>query len=393
MNRSSTFDLDDKSASGGARRKRVVVFESPDVVATVGRLGMLEDRVPTHDIVREFPLRSDVLAQILDSAKPPDNAPVALTGPMTTLAADADTALVVFSLRTELVPSAPVFRHVESGWLCQVQSSVSGEVKEWLDLECELTEQLSVEAAARSIGAILKHLRTEERAVVVYNVSTFDPEDQTHRFTPGSSDPYAVRANRLVGEFEALASEFGVSVVDVDGAIAELGALAHVPRAGDFSGEAATFISEDVGLLIDQSRVLGASIQAPVMRVEVPAYDRRTTHGTLAAWHVEPGQMVKQGDLLFDVRFDGLVYRVQSQEESERRAARRAKVRRTHLTGTIVLEVLAGSEGHVAALAIPEGSRVTVGDTAAVITIEADSLVEYDSSTPTFRLGMKAKTQ
>ncbi len=393
MNLSDVSGTGEGPGSADPRHKpMVVVFDSPDIAATVGQPGLLEGRVSTHKIVREGAVRSDVLAQTIKGIRPPDGAPKALAI-RHTLAADPATSLVILSLLPEMDAAGNVYRHIDSGWLVAVNEPHGAEVGSWLEAECEVKPKLSIEETSNSIRDAISIIRGDDRAVGVFNVSTYDPDDQTHRFAAGVADPYSVRANRLLAAFETIAGELGVFVVDVDGAVAELGAAKHVPRAGEFSKEAAAFITEDAGLLIDQSGVFGTSVQAPVMRVEVPAYDRRTTHGTLAVWHVNKGRSVQQGDPLFDVRFDGLVYRVTpGQEESERKAARRAARRRASLHPTLVLEVLAGGEGYVAALAVSEGDRVKVGDTAAVITTTTDREPSYDSSTPTFRLGMRAKT-
>lgn len=377
-------------------RKRIVLFDSSDVVASVGRAGLLEDRASNHVVTRERAVRSDVLAQALEEKPPPADAPASLTDINSSAARDGDTTLVIFSLLNDMIPG-PVHQHQASGWLLQVDPSDIDEASQgWLDSQCEPAAELEAEDTAKNLERIFAALQASGQKTVVFNVSTYDPDDQTHHFTAETIDSFSVRANRLIAYLETLAQEFGVSVVDVDGAVAELGAIAHVVKPGEFSAEAADFITEDVELLIDQSGVLGASVQAPVMRIEIPAYDRRTTSGVLASWHVESGNDVRLGDPLFDVRFDGLHYRAgeQAARSREKRAGRKVDRRRDSLRNAIVLEVFAGSDGCFNRPTVQEGERVQVGETAGVVTAEATSAaVPFDGDTPTFRLGMRIKTQ
>ncbi len=375
--------------------RHIVVFSSPDVAATIGRTGLLEERAGANQVTREPAVRSDVLVQMLSGAQPPDSAPDALCPE--TSAADAATKLVVMSLYPDLF-AADVYRDTASGWLVPVQdlAALEEHTRAWLEAHCELTPPHTPEESAHHLHDVLAGLVDEDRTVVVFNVSTYDPTSRVHHFTPDTPDPYAVRANRLIAALENMAADLGASVVDVDGAIAELGAAEHVPGPGRFSVEAAEFITEDAILLVDQSGALGGSLQAPVMRLEVPPYDRRTVQGTIAKWHVAAGASVSKGDPLFDIRFDGLAYKVEMEnpDEDAKRAAKRAAKRREDNAAVLVMQVLAGSGGHVYKLSVPEGTRVSVGDTAAVMTPDVPKgTVAVEASTPAFRLGMKLKEQ
>lgn len=375
--------------------RNVVVLASPDVAQTIGRPGLLEERVGAERVVREQPMRSDVLAQALSGVPAPDSAPDSIVRTAHTAAGDASTGLVVLSLHPDLF-GGPVYRHRTSGWLLSEPAAADPAAAAWIEAECDVAGPLGVEESAAQLRTVFAKLATDERAIVVYNVSTYDPTDRTHHFGPETPDPYAVVANRLVASLEHLAAEFGASVVDVDGALAELGAAGHVPRPGAFSAAAAEFITEDAVLLIDQSGALGTSLQAPVMRLEVPPYDRRTTAGVLAKWYVTPGSAVTKGDPLFDIRFDGLAYKVEMEnpDERQRRAAKRAAKRRDDTSAVLLMQVLAGSDGYVYEVSAGEGTRLNVGDTAAVMTPTApEAPVAIDSDTPPFRLGMKLKEQ
>lgn len=375
---------------------RIVLFSSADVASTIGRPGLLEGRAPDAAVVRLPALRYDVLLQQLNGAHPPRGAPEALTAGLTAAANqldDAATRLVVLSLGTAF--AAPgVLRHVSSGWLFPVPDGdlpVTDAEREWLATECEPASALPLSTALDHLATILGLLVVADRAVVVFNVSTYDPADRTHRHTHDSGDPYAVEANRAIARLERIADQIGVRIVDVDGALAELGAARHVPAAGSFDASAAEFITEDAILLVDRSGALQSSIQPAFMVVAVPEYDRRTLEGSIARWHAEAGEPVAEGDPLFDLRFEGLAYVA----GMTGRGGTPRQPRRVSKTGgdpapILTVRVVAGSDGHLHSIVAGEGAKVRVGDAAAVVTASprTDPPPRL-SSAPQFRTGIR----
>ncbi len=332
---------------------QIVLYGSPDILATIGKPGLFADRGFRGKVLTEQPVCFAQIARTFqdsDSGQP---------GSGQDLLQEA--SLVVLSLYQELFP-------------------IDG------------SERPSAEDSARALTSVVNVLVANEIPAVVFNVSTFDPDDRTHSFTSQGPEPYSVAANRLIAELEMLATELEISVVDVDGAMAELGALDNVPKAGAFSEEAAEFILEDVSSLIDESGILGSSLQDPVMRVDIPAYDRRTVHGVLTRWHCDEGGWLEPGDPLFDVFFDTLVYKIPDGESrGMKRKVPHVRGRKRRRNAAISIDVTAGASGFLHERKVSEGDRVSVGDIAAVITTakEADS-IEVDEATRRFRLGVHA---
>ncbi len=377
-----------------AAASRILVLTSPDIAATIGRPGLLEARATAGDVVRRPAMRSDVLLGQLRGIEPPPDAPPAVQtwveATISSVAADA--SLIMFSLHPEFF-TAPVYRHRETGWLgtppADWKTSWDDDAQRWLRHAFAPTPDLAPAESVANLDAIFTELCHDDRAVVVFNVSTYDPVDHRHRFTEDARDPYAVLANRVIAGLENLASVHDILVVDVDGALAELGGAQHIPRAGAFSPEAADYVTDDAVLAVDQSGVLGASLQAPVMRLEVPPYDRRTRSGVIVKWHVTRGATVAEGAPLFDLRFDGLHYKVEG-DDNERLARRRTKRRRATSTQSMTMQVAAGSTGYVHEILIDEGMRANVCDAAAVMTpAPPDGAVAFEGSEPAFRLGMR----
>lgn len=391
-------DEDGQGHTGTApqqRGTRIVLFSSPDVAGTIGRPELLERRAPEATVVRVPPLRYDVVHQHLGGITPPPGVPEPISAGVTADTAeltDTATRLVVLSLHTAFWPPA-VYRHVASGWLFTVPAAAPSwteDVQTWVSAECEPAPAPPVLQAMEHLASVLGLLATTDRAVVVFNVSTYDPADRTHRYTD-EVDPFGVEANRAIARLERIADELGVRIVDVDGALAELGAARHIPAPGSFDDAAAEFITEDAIRLVDRSGALGASIQPDVMVVDVPEYDRRTTEGSISRWHATAGEPVVEGDPLFDLRFEGLAY-VAGMTSRGRpgRRPRRAARHRSERAPILTVRVVAGSDGHLHAIVADEGAEVRVGDAAAIVTSSprTDPLADLTGA-PRFRTGIR----
>lgn len=80
--------------------------------------------------------------------------------------------------------------------------------------------------------------------ILAFNVSTFDPEDTTTTFSKIDS-PYPLRIHELDLEIMRLSIDEGISVVDVDRVMAELGAGKHVPKVMELSPKAQEAVAEE----------------------------------------------------------------------------------------------------------------------------------------------------
>ncbi len=317
------------------QKRGISLVGSPDVLATIGRPGLLDtrsgvssvDRLPARDSEQ---LLSDLRNDVLRPGK---------------------------VLITSLLP--------------------------------EIRGETPADQIVRNLEGVAEILARSQSQLFVFNVSTFDPNDDTHMFEAGH-ESYAVRSHRLLIELENAAAQTGINVIDIDGAVAEVGAVANVPEAGALAGDAIDFVTEEAVLAIDQSGALGDTIQAPVMSLRVPSFDRRTTEGTIASWLVQPGQLVSDGEALFDVRFETRVHRFDLAEDDRvnqrKKSGRSAKADRSY---AMQVSVVAGAEAYVHEILCPEGHPVNAGDVAAIVTTGRGMDVTAGDVGADFRVGAR----
>lgn len=383
------------SAEADAGDGRVLLFCSPNVLDTIGRPGLLEERIGARAVDREQPRRSDVLLQDLGGsvpATPPDAPPFLVDRPSVDVEG-RDVRVVVLSLEPELV-GPPPWRHSESGWLVQPPSDYlttwPQNVIDWLHENCGPEPNLDASQSLENLARITKILMKDRRCVVIFGVSTYDPTDQTHQYSPGS-DSYEIRAHRIMAEFERMASDLRCTVVDVDGAVAEVGALGTVLEPCRLDAAAIEFVTEEAVLAIDQSGALGGSLQPHVMTVRVPQFDRRTTDGVVTKWHVQPGDEVTDGDVMFDVSFERERHRfdMAPKEEALRRSPRRKRSKRARKFFPLDISVVAGGDVVIHEVLAAEGQAVSVGSVAAVVTTEPSTAAGLDDASGDFRVGVR----
>ncbi|MEN8239453.1 MAG: hypothetical protein ABFR53_09655 [Actinomycetota bacterium] len=306
---------------------------------------------------------------------------------------EPDVHVVLLSLEPDLA-GPPPWRHRKSGWLIQLSSDRLRQwpqsVIDWLHDGFEPLPNLEVAESLENLTRIAEVLTSRGHHVVVYNVSTYDPTDRTHRY-PGTIDNYAVRAHQAIVGLEQMAGDAGLSVVDVDGAVAEVGAADNVPAPCQLAAAAIDFVTEEAVLAIDQSGAFGKTLQAPVMTVRVPQFDRRTTNGVIAKWHFRSGDEVHDGDVMFEVRFDRSTHRFDLVEapKDRGRSRRRAKPKRSRTLSPIDVSVVAGGTVVLQEILIPEGAPVSAGSIAAVATSSSVEQAFIDDAVEDFRTGVR----
>ncbi len=327
--------VDDNMPEDDAHQSGISLVGSPDVLATIGRPGLLDNRSGIGSIER-LPLvdSEQLVTGLRDGALRPGKV-----------------------LITSLLP--------------------------------EVRSDTPADRTMRNLAEAGEILAGNQGQLFVFNVSTFDPHDDTHTFEPGH-ESFAVRAHRLLIELENTAAQTGIRVIDVDGAVAEVGAIGNVPEAGSLTGDVVDFVTEEAVLAIDQSGALADTIQAPVMSLRVPSFDRRTTVGSIARWHVQPGQLVEDEEALFDVRFETRVHRfdlgADDRVTKRKRSGRSAKADRSYF---MEVSVVAGAEAYVNEIVCPEGHPVTAGDIAAVMTTGRGMDVAAADAGSDFRVGAR----
>lgn len=287
-------------------------------------------------------------------------------------------AMAVVSMRDELV--AEVWRHVGSGFLVQLpadHAAWTSEQRSWLATEFEPTPSPEPADALDMLQQLARSL-VDDAVLTVFNVSTHDPAGVRYDF---GDDVYSLRAHRFDLALERTAATAGFAIVDVDRSVAEYGGARAVEAPATYTEEASEVIAEDALVAITELGVAALSLDAEIMRLQVPAYDRRTATARVDSWHVAPGTAVERGSPLFDLTFDNLVHRLDySAQETNR---------------SMAVTVLAADAGRVTTVGVAPGTAVEVGQTIAAVvkvdSVESPSIEQLEEGVPPFRIGIRVK--
>lgn len=262
-------------------------------------------------------------------------------------------AALVHNLYYDVLAS-PLFRNRTEGYLVQPPSGFEDEWDEaatrWLEDHFDKLEPQTPE----DVGAALSNAAEllGDAHLIVYNTSTVFPLEATV-----GGEPLSLRAHRMALALDKRAEESDISIVDVDRVVAELGAAEHIVGQGVFSSEAAVIIAEEASELILDLPQIAPLIDSDVMQLALPRYDRRTDIGLIEKWHFEPGSAVGSGDVLFDLLFENLHWKVGGKQHD--------------LSGrNLALSVVAMADGYIQEIVQKAGSTVEAGALVAVMSRE-----------------------
>jgi len=373
---------------------RVVLVCADDVARSIGRKGFLDGRIGSGaeariEVTAETAAPLAILRQRLDPAvmrpalEAPDRLRPWIDSMVTSRMDDESVSLIVLSVAPDFV--GRVWRHNDSGLLVHPPD---GYEESWTEpeiawLEAEFTRQplQTIETIEEGLRHVAADAAGRGTGLLVYNVSTVTPEEKIYTFAGRGGDTLAVRANRIDLLLDRLAAELDFSLVDVDRIVAELGAGEHMTASARYSDAACEAIAEEALTAIADLPEMSRHFGTDVMRLTVPRYDKRTIEGTIVAWHCTAPITVARGDLLFDVRYDNLHYRL---EEPKRG-------RESHRS--LLVSVLAAHDGHLHEILRPAGAKVEVGTTVGIVTKDDATTPALDESTVSFPVGVKVATR
>ena len=92
----------------------------------------------------------------------------------------------------------------------------------------------------------IKSLKGLGAHVLVMNVSTVDPDDAVTNYHALSDDTPALRAHKVALSLIDLSHELGISIIDADRLLAEMGAERNVEQVGRYSPEASEVLCDEV---------------------------------------------------------------------------------------------------------------------------------------------------
>lgn len=105
----------------------------------------------------------------------------------------------------------------------------------------------SINAVRESMTAVIEAVKRANGAtMLIANASTVDPGDETFDYSGLTEEPLSLRAQRLDVLLVEMSHRLGISIIDVDRLIAELGAGEHVAAALDYSEAACARIAGEV---------------------------------------------------------------------------------------------------------------------------------------------------
>jgi hypothetical protein len=155
--------------------------------------------------------------------------------------------VVVFSLQPEI--TRPLWRHKKHGfrvsphpgWQCEWSSDQRRSFSEQYERQGLVPVEQFRQQFARLVAEIKQRLAAH---IIVFNCCTYDPDDRTSSYF-GVQDTPALRALKFNLALIDLSAEEGISIVDVDRVLAELGGGSHVTEAFRYSSDACKLIRDE----------------------------------------------------------------------------------------------------------------------------------------------------
>lgn len=110
-----------------------------------------------------------------------------------------------------------------------------------------LNREEAMNAVREDMKAVIDAIKASNGAcVLIANASTIDPDDATFDYSGLPEEPLPLRAHRLDLLLVEISHREGISIIDVDRLIAEIGAGEHVLAAFDYSAAACRRIAGEV---------------------------------------------------------------------------------------------------------------------------------------------------
>jgi len=198
-------------------------------------------------------LRSDLLLQRLEGRPIPEEVVAQALHESGFVAAqfqppapdDAD--IVVLSLAPEATQET--WRHQAEGYLLAPppgwEQSWSSEQQAWFKDGFEPCGTLSAEASKQQLLQVVRLIKDQLDAhAIVYNCSTVDPADQTYNYH-GIGETIPLRIQRLNRAIIEISVKEGISIIDADRVLAEIGARENVSGVLDYSKRACQALCEE----------------------------------------------------------------------------------------------------------------------------------------------------
>ena len=109
-----------------------------------------------------------------------------------------------------------------------------------------------VRAARADLAAVIDMIKAKVGAhILVAGVSTVDPADETFDYRGLTTEPFSLRAHRLDLMLVGVSHDEGISVIDVDRVVAEVGGGIAVAGAADYTPVGCAAIAAEVVRILE----------------------------------------------------------------------------------------------------------------------------------------------
>lgn len=211
------------------------------------------DRAFQIEIIYEPGGRSDLWLQQLGKIPLPNNSysskqlETLLIGQSPNFLVAVDIDIIVFSTQVEITKN--LWKHHETGYLIDIpedwEQQLSEAEKQEFQQHFSPTGLLSTEQSQANFSQLIQLLKEKTGAYIIcYNCCDFDPSDRTTNYH-NIGETLRLRIQKLNLALLKLSMQEGISLIDVESLLAELGAAQHVTRGLDYSPEAYQVICQE----------------------------------------------------------------------------------------------------------------------------------------------------
>ena len=321
---------------------------------------------------------------------------------------------VVLSLQSSIVDR--LWKHREKNYLlCPEggwEEKWNPEQRQWLADTFSPVGLLRADEFEQCFQLLVRTLRERSGApVLVLNCSSIDPADTVFRYRGVGEDTWSVRAQKFNLALMRISALEGVSIIDVDRILGEMGADRHVSECACYSEEASRVIRqeclrvmEDIGVFHDSGPIAEDRLQKEKgkgLRLVMPFVNRLSHRGIIVRWHKKVGDCVRFGDDLLDIdmqvggvpamsRGERIQYLVKPQDSAP--GNNRTGEKGDGPGAVISVRVTSADSGFLRRVDAPEGSEKNVNDLLAMMATDAATvLIDGDdaaSMAVTFRVAV-----
>lgn len=114
------------------------------------------------------------------------------------------------------------------------------------------TSHESVQVIEDDLRAIVNEIKTKVQAhILISSLSTLDPSDPMYTLHGQSEEPFTLRAQRLNLMLVGVSHQEGISIIDVDRIIAEVGGSESVTGPGRYNASGAAAVLNEIVRILD----------------------------------------------------------------------------------------------------------------------------------------------